>query len=128
MSVFQSILYPPPPSLLRFISAAAIVAFANSGIQEVRGTHLSYSKFWNWNAAASRQGSGATALSARTGMLLLYSPALAAAAAALFIPAVLAAPRGSLVSAALGLHFLKRVLEVRLPPSLYKEIWIQLQI
>lgn len=114
---FQSILYPPPPSLLlNAMSAVTVISLANAGISEVRGTHLSYSKFWNWNEAVSGKsgtGTGGARVSGRTGMFLLYSPALVAALASFFVPDVMAAPRGTLVSAAIGLHFLKRVLEVR---------------
>ncbi|KAF3329841.1 3-oxo-5-alpha-steroid 4-dehydrogenase 2-like protein [Carex littledalei] len=115
MNIFQSILYPPPPSLfLNAMSVVSVISLANVGISELRGTHLSYSKFWNWKEAVSAKSATATGakVSARTGMLLLYAPALVAAVAAFFVPGVMAAPRGALVTAAIGLHFLKRVLEV----------------
>ncbi|KAJ3707250.1 hypothetical protein LUZ61_010955 [Rhynchospora tenuis] len=115
MNIFQSILYPPPPSLfLNAITAVSLIAGANFGISEVRGTHLAYSKFWNWKEAAPGKSTAGTAakVSGRTGMLILYTPALVAAAVLFFIPSIMAAPRGVLVCAALGLHFLKRDLEV----------------
>jgi hypothetical protein len=115
MNFCGSILYPPPPSLfLNAISAVSVISLANIGISEVRGTHLSYSKFWNWKEAKTgKSGTGTGAkVSGRTGMLILYAPAMVAALASFFVPGVMAVPRGPLVTATIGLHFLKRVLEV----------------
>ncbi|KAJ3684164.1 hypothetical protein LUZ61_013328 [Rhynchospora tenuis] len=83
MNIFQSILYPPPPSFfLNAITAVSLIACANFGISEVRGTHLAYSKFWNWKEAGTGKSTAGTAakVSGRTGMLILYTPALVAAA------------------------------------------------
>ncbi|KAJ4811323.1 3-oxo-5-alpha-steroid 4-dehydrogenase family protein [Rhynchospora pubera] len=116
MNIFQSIIYPPPPSLfLNVMTAVCLIVGANLGISEARGTHMAYSKFWNWKESASgKKSSAGTAakVSGRTGMLLLYTPALVAAVVSFFLPGVLAAPRGVLVCAVLGLHFLKRDLEI----------------
>ncbi|KAJ3669939.1 hypothetical protein LUZ60_010263 [Juncus effusus] len=116
MNIFQSILFPPPPSLfLNAMSVVSLVMLANLGISEVRGKHLTYSKFWNSQAKPAEKKenkSGSIMLPGKVGMLLLYSPAVAASVAAFFVPGVMAAPRGALVSAALGIHFFKRDLEV----------------
>jgi very-long-chain enoyl-CoA reductase len=46
-------------------------------------------------------------------MLLLYSPALVAALASFAVPGAVVGARAHLLSSAIAVHFLKRILEVR---------------
>ncbi|KAJ4744735.1 3-oxo-5-alpha-steroid 4-dehydrogenase 2 [Rhynchospora pubera] len=114
MNIFKSVIYPPPSLFLNVLTGVCLIAQANYGISEVRGAHFAYSKFWNWKEDSCSKSSACIAakVSGRTGMLISYTPPLVAAVTSFFLPGVLAAPRGVLVCAALGLHFLKRDLEV----------------
>ncbi|KAI4384334.1 hypothetical protein MLD38_002505 [Melastoma candidum] len=100
--------YPPPSSLfLTAFTAASVVAIPFIGLSEVRGVHLQYSKFWNANAAKRE----ARTVPGRTGMVVLYLPALLGGVASLvmFPDAGL---RFLVLRLAVTAHFLKRVLEV----------------
>lgn len=109
MWIFLNFLFPPPPSLIvSAMSVISVTSLAYSGISEVRGKHLGYSKFWANNQSAEN---GAT-ISSRAGMLLLYSPAALAAAASFFVPGVVVGVRAQLLGWALAVHFFKRVFEV----------------
>ncbi|KAL5197342.1 hypothetical protein ABZP36_000854 [Zizania latifolia] len=60
-----------------------------------------------------KSGSGGGAvLPSRSGMLVAYVPALVAALASFAVPGVVEGVRAQLLSAAISVHFLKRVLEV----------------
>ncbi|XXG42529.1 hypothetical protein AAC387_Pa01g2792 [Persea americana] len=110
MSILQGVLFPPPPSLyMTAMSVVGLVAVSYCGLAEVRGKHLQYSKFWN--VQSKGKGKEGIKLSSRAGMLLLYTPAFVAGAASLaFYPSP--SLRFWLLSWALTIHFLKRVLEV----------------
>ncbi|CAJ1953144.1 unnamed protein product [Sphenostylis stenocarpa] len=108
MSVLLSFIFPPPPSLVvSAMSVISLVSLANTGLSEVRGKHLNYSKFWNVNPSAEKQ----IKLSSKAGMLLLYTPAFLAGLASFWI-----FPheglRSTLLQSAVTLHFFKRVFEV----------------
>ncbi|KAG6507342.1 3-oxo-5-alpha-steroid 4-dehydrogenase 1-like [Zingiber officinale] len=104
--------YPPPPSIfLTAMSAITCTSLAFIGVSEVRGKHLSYSKFWNANKPGGG-GADPVRISSRAGMLFFYTPALLASAAAFAVPSLMADERGLLVALALLLHFLKRDFEV----------------
>ena len=91
------------------MSVVGLVAVSYCGLAEVRGKHLQYSKFWN--VQSKGKGKEGIKLSSRAGMLLLYTPAFVAGAASLaFYPSP--SLRFWLLSWALTIHFLKRVLEV----------------
>ncbi|KAL6647018.1 hypothetical protein ACP70R_014455 [Stipagrostis hirtigluma subsp. patula] len=114
-------LYPPPASaFVTAMSAVSLASLANAGLAELRGDHMAYSKFWHVMAAggAGRDptkrgaGAGGALLSSRDGMLVAYAPALVAAAASFAVPGAVEGARAQLLSAALAVHFLKRVLEV----------------
>ncbi|XP_072956270.1 uncharacterized protein [Typha angustifolia] len=110
MSILSGFLFPPPPSLLVMaMSAVSVTSLAYSGLSEIAGKHLNYSKFWD---AGPSKGGGNIRLSSRSGMLLLYTPALLAAVASFAVPGVVVGTRSRLVSAALAIHFLKRDFEV----------------
>lgn len=105
-----SFMYPWPESML--VSAIAVTSFIGltcTGIFEVKGKHLNYSKFWN---ATPPSVVTKFRLSSKLGMFLLYLPSVVAAVVALSFPAILGDQRCLSVSLALGLHFLKRDLEV----------------
>ncbi|XP_073107877.1 uncharacterized protein [Elaeis guineensis] len=109
-TMLLNFVYPPPPSL--FLAATSVISFTAlsfSGISEVSDKHLQYSKFWNANPPPR---ANPIRLSGRTGMLLLYAPALAAAVASFAVPGVVTTTRSQLLSLALSLHFFKRVFEV----------------
>ncbi|CAN6165206.1 unnamed protein product [Urochloa humidicola] len=112
-------LYPPPASVyVAAMSAVSFLSMANAGLAELRGTHMAYSKFWHVVAAGAggnnknRSGGGGALLKGRDGMLVAYTPALLAAAASFAVPGAVDGPRAQILSAALAVHFLKRVLEV----------------
>ncbi|MCL7048424.1 hypothetical protein MKW94_025059 [Papaver nudicaule] len=114
MSLFDKFLFPPPPSIfITTMSVISLVSLANSGLSELKGKHLQYSKFWNAdngkNKAAVKKES--TKLSSRTGMLLLYTPAFLAGVFSFWL-----FPnhdfRFLLVNSAVTFHFFKRVFEV----------------
>ncbi|URE05793.1 3-oxo-5-alpha-steroid 4-dehydrogenase [Musa troglodytarum] len=108
MSIWSNIFYPPPPSA--FVAAMSVIScasLAHSGLSEVRGRHLQYSKFWNTGRPSD--DARRARISSRAGMLLLYTPALASAAASF---GVLAGERSLLLGLALLLHFFKRDFEV----------------
>ncbi|RZS21650.1 hypothetical protein BHM03_00054313 [Ensete ventricosum] len=110
MSILSGFLYPPPPSaFLTAMTAISGVVLAYFGLSEAWGKHLQYSKFWN---AGSPPSDKQLRISSRVGMLLLYTPALVAAAAAFAFPAVVADDRCRLLALALALHFFKRDFEV----------------
>ncbi|KAF6146934.1 hypothetical protein GIB67_036653 [Kingdonia uniflora] len=105
MSMVTNFMYPPPPSL--FITTMSVISFvslAYTAFSEIRGKHLQYSKFWNINTSQKVK------LSSRTGMLILYTPAFVVGAVSLYLLADNGL-RVLLVTAALTIHFLKRVLE-----------------
>ncbi|XP_020276334.1 uncharacterized protein LOC109850688 isoform X2 [Asparagus officinalis] len=114
MSILMSFFFPPPPSL--FITAMTIVSFtslAYTGLSEIRGKHLHYSKFWNvGNSSENKKIENEIKISSRVGMLLFYGPAAAAAAASFFVPGLVVGLRAQLLSWALLVQFFKRVLEV----------------
>lgn len=112
-------LYPPPGSA--FVAAVSVVSFASlasAGLSELRGEHMAYSKFWHVVAGRQQQQqqkrAGGVLLSSRDGMLVAYAPALVAAVASFAVPGAVEGLRAQLLSAALAVHFLKRVLEVLL--------------
>ncbi|WOK99481.1 3-oxo-5-alpha-steroid 4-dehydrogenase 2 [Canna indica] len=111
MSSMLGFLYPPSSAFITAMSVIHLISLAFIGISEVGGRHLQYSKFWNANkalGAAAKQ----IRISSRAGMLLLYTPALAAAAAAFCVPGAVTGERSLLVALALALHFFKRDFEV----------------
>ncbi|EHA8591719.1 putative 3-oxo-5-alpha-steroid 4-dehydrogenase 1 [Cocos nucifera] len=108
-TLLLNFLYPPLPSL--FLAATSVISFTTLsflGLSEVSGKHLQYSKFWNANPPPRPNP---IRLSGRTGMLLLYAPALAAAVASFAVPGVVTTTSSQLLSLALSLHFFKRVFE-----------------
>lgn len=113
MWFLKPLLFPPPPSI--FVSTMSVFTFASlviTGVSEVTGRHLRYSKFWD---AAGGAGIGVkqVRISSRAGMLLLYAPAMVSAVIAPFaFPGVVDGVRSQLVTAAVAIHFSKRVLEV----------------
>lgn len=109
-STFLNFLFPPPPSLfVTAMSVISIASLANAGFSEVRGKHMSYSKFWNVNNNNGKKQQ--MKLSSRTGMLLLYTPAFLAGAASFWV-----FPdegfRSTVLQSAVTVHFFKRVFEV----------------
>lgn len=114
ISTLLNFLFPPPPSLfVTAMSVISIASLANAGFSEVRGKHLSYSKFWNVNNNDKANGNKKQQLklSSKTGMLLLYTPAfLAGAASFLVFPDE--GFRSTVLQSAVTIHFFKRVFEV----------------
>ncbi|XP_010246598.1 PREDICTED: 3-oxo-5-alpha-steroid 4-dehydrogenase 1 [Nelumbo nucifera] len=111
LSWLLKFVFPPPPSaFITSMSVISSVSLANAGFSELRGSHLQYSKFWNVGSGKKLTGKEIK-LSSRTGMFFFYAPACLVAAASL----VLFPDEGlrfMLVTSALTVHFLKRVLEV----------------
>ncbi|KQK20822.1 3-oxo-5-alpha-steroid 4-dehydrogenase 2 [Brachypodium distachyon] len=108
-----AVLYPAPAWLMA-MSALSFAWVASLGVSELRGQHMPYSKFWH---AIVVSGSGQKKraerlLPSRAAMLMAYTPALVAAAAAFAVPGAVEGLRAQLLAGALAVHFLKRVLEV----------------
>ncbi|CAN6697441.1 unnamed protein product [Malus baccata var. baccata] len=118
MSIISTLIFPPPPSI--FMTAMSVISFtslANAGISEIRGKHMQYSKFWNFNnhqnfAPNLEKQQEVVTLSGRAGMLVAYTPAFVAAFTSLLFFSHHDV-RSLLLSSALTLHFLKRILEVQ---------------
>ncbi|KAG9445228.1 hypothetical protein H6P81_016568 [Aristolochia fimbriata] len=112
MTTFLRFLFPPPPSLfVNAMSVVSLVSLSQSGLFELKGEHLNYSKFWNAESRLRKWSSGIK-LSSRAGMLVLYTPALLAALVSFGFLSRDGSRRTLLVSSALFIHFLKRDLEV----------------
>ncbi|OIV90621.1 hypothetical protein TanjilG_01702 [Lupinus angustifolius] len=110
MSVLLNFIFPPPSSI--FVSAMSVITFlilVKSGLSEIKGNHMNYSKFWNANSNTTPQNQ--IKLSSKAGMLLLYTPALLAGVASFWI-----FPhegiRSTIFHAAITIHYLKRDFEV----------------
>lgn len=109
---WPAFLYPPPaPAFVAAASVAQFALLANAGLGELRGEHMAYSKFWQVVAGKKKNGGGAL-LPSRQGMLVAYVPAFVAAAASFAVPGAVVGVRAQVLSAALTVHFLKRILEV----------------
>lgn len=107
-----SFLFPPPPSIyVTAMSFISLGSLANAGFSELRGKHLQYSKFLNWNLAKEKTQKNKIIISSKIGMAVLYTPAFLFGVASFFI-----FPdegfRFLLLRLSLTVHFLKRVLEV----------------
>ncbi|EYU33152.1 hypothetical protein ABFS82_06G150800 [Erythranthe guttata] len=77
---------------------------------EIIGNHLQYSKFWN--STSSNKSKLQIMLSSKIGMLILYTPALLAAASSFaLLPNGGGGIRFPMLKSALTIHFLKRDLE-----------------
>ncbi|XP_059628511.1 uncharacterized protein LOC132271215 isoform X1 [Cornus florida] len=110
MSVLLGFIYPPPPSV--FITAMSVisgVSLASSGLSEIRGKHMQYSKFWN--VGSQKSTAKQIKIGSRTGMLVAYTPAfLASLASFALLPHQ--GFRCVLLNSALAIHFFKRIFEV----------------
>ncbi|KAL9670171.1 hypothetical protein QQ045_007722 [Rhodiola kirilowii] len=52
--ILSAVFFPPPSSIfITAMSFISVVSLANTGLSEIRGKHLQYSKFWNANVAKS---------------------------------------------------------------------------
>ncbi|CAA6653755.1 unnamed protein product [Spirodela intermedia] len=104
--VVRSFTFPLPPSLLASaMPAITATSHAIGGFNETLGSHVKYSKFSETGEQLGPK------VRSKLGMVAVYSPSLAAAVAALALPAVREAPGAALVVAMLSLHFFKRLLE-----------------
>ncbi|CAA7388118.1 unnamed protein product [Spirodela intermedia] len=104
--VVRSFTFPLPPSLLASaMPAITATSHAIGGFNETLGSHVKYSKFSETGEQLGPK------VRSKLSMVAVYSPSLAAAVAALALPAVREAPGAALVVAMLGLHFFKRLLE-----------------
>ncbi|ESR59056.1 S5A REDUCTASE domain-containing protein [Citrus sinensis] len=111
MFLITSIFSPLPPSLfIKTMCVVNVVTMANLGYSEIKGKHLKYSKFWNFNSDKSSNNKEIK-LSAKTGMLFLYTPSFLAGLASFWL-----FPhegfRFMLLTSALTVHFFKRIVEV----------------
>ncbi|KAG2631764.1 3-oxo-5-alpha-steroid 4-dehydrogenase 1-like [Panicum virgatum] len=108
----QAEMWPPflyaPSSLVAALTAACAAVLAILPLYEFRGGNIAYSKFVRVGAGARLR----LLLPSRIGMLVIYSPALAAALVSFAVPGAVGGARAGLLCAAVAAHFLKRVLEV----------------
>ncbi|XP_020596138.1 very-long-chain enoyl-CoA reductase [Phalaenopsis equestris] len=112
MSILSNFVFPPPPSI--FTSAMSmffLTGMAISGVFEIVGRNLRYSKFMD--VGDGDRAEKQIRISSKTGMLFIYAPAMTYAAATPFLFfGLVDGSRGLLVTAALAIHFAKRVYEV----------------
>ena len=118
-SILLKLVFPTPPSFfLNALSVMNIPSFAMSGLSEMRGQNLKYSKFSN-NGAEEREvvgsaklGQTKTKVPSKTGMLVCYTPAFLASLVLFLIFPHEGNLRMLLLNSALALHFFKRIYEV----------------
>ncbi|CAA0806043.1 3-oxo-5-alpha-steroid 4-dehydrogenase family protein [Striga hermonthica] len=118
-SVFQWILYPPPPSA--WVNALSVISFlsmGNGGWMEIKGKHMQYSKFTtnhnNSNKYVEKQKEMMKAkVPSKVGMVVVYGPALVAGIST-FALFPFQDFRFTALRSAVTLHFFKRILEVLL--------------
>ncbi|XP_047329821.1 steroid 5-alpha-reductase DET2-like [Impatiens glandulifera] len=114
-SVMQ-ILYPPPDSaLITAMSVMGIAAFTNVAISEIKGKNMKYSKFCSTDEDDDEKHKKKRKLviPSKRGMLLCYAPAFVAAAGAASLTIFSGdGLRFFIVTSALTIHYLKRLLEV----------------
>ncbi|OMO58388.1 trans-2,3-enoyl-CoA reductase, partial [Corchorus olitorius] len=67
-------LFFPPSLFLTVLSVLTWASMANSGLAEVKGKHVQYSKFLGVGSQASK--SSHIMLSSRAAMVLVYAPSL----------------------------------------------------
>lgn len=80
-----SFLFPPPPSIyVTAMSFISLGSLANAGFSELRGKHLQYSKFLNWNLAKEKTQKNKIIISSKIGMAVLYTPAFLFGVASFF--------------------------------------------
>nr|XP_004292045.2 PREDICTED: very-long-chain enoyl-CoA reductase-like [Fragaria vesca subsp. vesca] len=105
--------FPPPASV--FITAMSAISFtlASAGISEMRGKNMQYSKFWKNSNQPDSQKSKQIYISGRRGMQIAYTPAFLASLTSLVLFPHNDGIRYLLLSSALTIHFLKRLLEVQ---------------
>ncbi|XP_022719952.1 very-long-chain enoyl-CoA reductase-like [Durio zibethinus] len=100
-----------PPSM--FVIATSLASFTPlviSGLSEIRGKHLQYSKFFGVGSQASAVAESKVKFSSRAGMVMVYTPAfLAGISSFVIFPDV--GLRFLLLRSAISIHFFKRVLE-----------------
>ncbi|KAL4576685.1 hypothetical protein LXL04_012783 [Taraxacum kok-saghyz] len=111
ISLFQTLLYPPPSSLfVNVMSILSCLSLSNGGYMETKGKHMQYSKFFNV-VASKKAKVQETMVGSRIGMLLFYTPAffVGLGSFAIFSDRDL---RFTILISVLTIHFLKRVLEV----------------
>ncbi|KAI4339302.1 hypothetical protein MLD38_024262 [Melastoma candidum] len=109
METLSSLAYPPPPpTFLNAFTVLCMVTMPFTGFSEVNGVHLQYSKFWNVGPRKKFVGT----VSGRTGMAIIYLPALLASISSLTLFGRDEGLRFLLLRLSLTVHFLKRVLEV----------------
>ncbi|KAK9691582.1 hypothetical protein RND81_09G205900 [Saponaria officinalis] len=113
INVLQKLLFPPPSSIyVSVMSFISVGSMANAGFSEIKGKHLQYSKFLNWNNNNdSSTQNKQIKITSKVGMFMMYAPAfLFGASSFLLFPHH--GLRFLLLRSALTIHFLKRVLEV----------------
>lgn len=115
MSILQHLFYYPlfPSVFIAGMFASACAFAVVVSFTEARGLNFTYSKF-SPSASSSGGKRSIRCLPSRTGMLLIYTPALVAAGAAALLPGALAGERSWLLCFVLFVHFFKRVLEVQI--------------
>ncbi|XP_057735026.1 uncharacterized protein LOC130950523 isoform X1 [Arachis stenosperma] len=109
-SVLLKLVFPPPASaVVSAVTVGSFLVLAYSGVSEMIGKQLNYSKFWN--AATEKQKNKNIKVSSRVGMVLLYGPAFLAGAASFWLYPN-EGLRSTLLNSAVTLHYFKRLFEV----------------
>ncbi|XVE90205.1 hypothetical protein DITRI_Ditri20bG0060300 [Diplodiscus trichospermus] len=101
----------PPSVFVAATSLASCTSLAISGLSEIRGKNLQYSKFFGVGSQSSAAAADSKVkLSSRLGMVMVYTPAFLAGVSSFFI-----FPdedfRFLLLKSAISIHFFKRIFE-----------------
>lgn len=120
MFLITSIFSPLPPSLfIKTMCVVNVVTMANLGYSEIKGKHLKYSKFWNFNSRSIKSAKTKEInISSKIGMLLFYTPSFFAGLASLWL-CPFEGFRFRLLTSALTFHFFKRIFEVNTYTYIY---------
>ncbi|XP_050365323.1 uncharacterized protein LOC126783833 [Argentina anserina] len=107
------IAFPPPASV--FVTGMSIfsLTMASAGISEIRGKNMEYSKFRKSSNPSESEKSKQIYISGKRGMQIAYTPAFLAGLTSLVFLPHNDDIRYLLISSALTIHFLKRLLEVQ---------------
>ncbi|KAL2541520.1 3-oxo-5-alpha-steroid 4-dehydrogenase family protein [Abeliophyllum distichum] len=112
LSVLLRFIYPPPSNLfVAAMSVISLVSLGYSGIMEMKGKHMQYSKLWNFGTDQKISADKKVKISSKTGMIIAYTPAFLVGVGS-FVLLPVGDFRFDLLRSAITIHFFKRIFEV----------------